>query len=351
MLVYLLLYVLMAGTAFLVRSQRRSWQFACVTGVFLALFIGGRSVVGCDYRAYEARFQWMYPRYVDWWDGFRMGEGGFHLVNLIARDFGWGFHGVVLICGVIYAWCLVRFSRLAPFPMALIAIAFPILIIQLGMSGMRQAIAVAFLMLAYVAFTQRSQWLTAMWVGVAFLFHSSAIILLPIAWLARRQMSLKYLIAALVLLAPIAGWLLGERLEVYNARYVEQIYGESSSGGAWIRYAVAVAPFLLMWWKKKFVEAAFPKLFPLLWLFMLATFALVLVGVVSTVALHRLTYYMFPVSLLALLCVVECAFSRSSRQLAWSIPFLVYGGYILFWFLLSRHGNICYIPYQSWLFP
>lgn len=347
--VYMLVYILAAGSAFLVRGARRSWHLAIATGAFLAFFIGGRHEVGCDFDAYVARFESLYPAQLSWWQGFQMGEGGFHLVNILARDLGWGFRGVVMVCGILYAWGLVRFARLAPRPMALVAIAIPILVIQLGMSGMRQATATAFLMLAYVAFTQRRQWLTAGWIGLAFLFHESAIAFLPMAMLARRQISAKYVMAGVLLLAPAAGWLLGDRLDVYGARYVSQIYGENSSGGAWIRYAAAVFPYGLLWWKRRKVKSAFPNLYPLLWLFMLITFSLVLVGAISSVALHRLTFYVLPVSLLTLLCVVECAFAPSSRRFAWAFPFAMYGIYILFWFTLSRHGTSCYIPYQNWL--
>jgi hypothetical protein len=347
--VYLTIYFLLSGIAYLFRSKRQSWALAVLIAPFLLLFIGGRYRVGCDFLAYQARFEEMYPASMGWLEGFRMGEGGFHLINLMARDFGWGFNGVLMVCATIYVACLLRFSRLAPRPLALIAIAFPILVMQLGMSGLRQAMATAFLMLGYVAFTQRRQWLTAAWVGVAYLFHESAIALLPMVMLARRQFSAKYLIAGVVLLAPLAGWFLGDRLEVYNDRYVDQIYGESSSGGAWFRYAACLAPFLLVWWKRRRLQAAYPDLHPLLWLFMLVTFALALAGLVSSVALHRLTFYVLPVSLLAFLCVVECAFASNSRRLSWTLPFLMYGVYIVSWFLLSRHGTVCYIPYESWL--
>ncbi len=349
MYLYLGIYFLLAVVAYLFRSKRQSWALAVMTGVFLALFMGGRYRVGCDYLAYRARFEELYPASVGWLDGLRMGEGGFHLINIMARDFGWGFNGVLMMCAVIYAYCLVRFSRLAPRPLAIIATAFPILVLQLGMSGLRQAMATAFLMLAYVAFTERRQWVTALWVVVAYLFHESAIALLPMAMLARRRFSTKYLIASVILLAPVAGWFLGDRLEVYNARYVDEVYGESSSGGAWFRYAAAVLPFVLLWWKRRRVEAAFPDLYPLLWLFMLITFALALAGVVSSVALHRLTFYILPVSLLAFLCVVESAFASNSRKLSWTLPFLMYGTYIVSWFVLSRHGTVCYIPYETWL--
>jgi hypothetical protein len=349
MIFYIGIYGILALAGFLIRSPRLSRYVAAFAGIMLVLLIGGREEVGCDYDAYLARFNWLYPPGFGQLEALFQAEGGFHWLNVLSRDLGWDFNGLVMICGVVYGFCLVRFARLAPRPMALVAIAFPILVVQLGMSGMRQAMATAFLMLTYVAFTQRRQWITAGWICVAYLFHQSAIFLLPMAFLARREISAKYLVGGIVLLAPLAGWLLGERLEVYSARYVEQVYGENASGGAWIRYLAAVLPFLLVWWKRRRVQAAFPELYPLIWLFMVLSFSLVLVGVISSVALHRLTFYVLPVSLLALLCVVECAFAPGSRRLAWALPFVMYGVYILSWFLLSRHGTSCYIPYQSWL--
>ncbi|MBW8312218.1 MAG: EpsG family protein [Rhizobium sp.] len=349
MYLYIGIYAALAFAAFFLRSRRASWQAAVAVGGFLVLFMGGRREVGCDYLTYESRFATLYPPGYGWLDALGDTEGGFQWVNVLARDLGWGFNGVIMLCAAVYGAALVRFSRLAPRPLALIAIAFPILVLQLGMSGMRQAMATAFLMLAYAAFSERRQWVTAAWVGVAYLFHESAIALLPIAFLARRQISPKYLVLGVLLLAPVAGWLLGDRFEVYSARYIEQVYGENASGGAWFRYAAAVLPFLLFFWKRRRVQAAFPGLYPLFWLFMVLTFALVLVGAVSSVALHRLTFYVLPVSLLAFLCVVESIFAPGSRRLARALPFAIYGLYILSWFLLSRHGTSCYIPYQSWL--
>jgi hypothetical protein len=73
------------------------------------------------------------------------------------------------------------------------------------------------------------------------------------------------------------------------------------------------------------------------------------VGLVSSVALHRLVFYVMPVSILALLCVADSIFQRHNRPVAIAIPFLAYGGYILMWFTLSKHSAACYVPYQSWL--
>jgi hypothetical protein len=204
-------------------------------------------------------------------------------------------------------------------------------------------------MLAYVAFVQRRKLRTAIAIFVASLFHVSAIAVLPMALLARSRISAKYLLLALVVLSPVAGLLLGDRMEVYSDRYVDQIYGENASGGAWFRYAYAALPFLLATWKRRLIERDFPDLYPLIRLFSFAALGLFGVGLVSSVALHRLVYYVLPVSLLCLLCVVEAAFSRSSRKAAWAMSFLAYGAYIGTWFLSSRHAASCYIPYQTWM--
>lgn len=349
MTVYLAIYALLAVTAYLTPSGKQSRALAALFGIFLVLFIGTRFQVGCDWVGYTLRFHNLYADIGSWIEGFQLGEGGFHLINLIAHDAGWGFNGVVMMAALIYVLALLRFSFLAPHPASLIAIAFPILIVQLGMSGMRQALATAILMLACVAFVKGRRLWTGGWIGIASQFHTSSIALLPISALARTNISTKYVVGAVLLLSPLAGWLLGERLDVYSDRYIEQIYGENASGGAWIRYAIASFPFVLLMWKRNRVAARFPKLYPLLKLFGLMCLGLLGAGLVSSVALHRLIFYVLPVSLLCLLCVTEAAFSIYNRRMARTLPFLIYGGYIVTWFTASRHATSCYVPYNSWL--
>lgn len=349
MILYFAIYFLLSTAAYLTYSRKRSGALGLAFGVFLVLFMGTRYEVGCDWWGYTIRFHNLYSDLGGWLEGFRQGEGGFHLINLISLDAGWGFNGVVFIAAIIFVVSLVRFSFLAPQPASLMAIAFPILVVQLGMSGMRQALATAMLMLACVAFVKGRKLVTGGWIGVASQFHTSSIALLPIAALARTNISTKYVLGALVLLSPLAGWLLGDRLEVYSDRYIEQIYGENASGGAWIRYAIVSFPFLILLLQRARVAARYPELYPLLKLFGLMCLGLLGAGLVSSVALHRLVYYVLPVSLLCFLCVSESAFSSDNRRLARALPFLTYGAYIAVWFVSSRHANSCYVPYDSWL--
>ena len=346
---YLAIYFSGALWAFFLRRRRLAVVAATIASLFLLILAGGRYEVGCDFLTYQSRFQYLYPSSFGWSAALSDGEAGFHGLNLLARDFGWGFEGVILLSSILTIAGLWRFSLLATNPLTLIVTAFPILVVQLGMSGMRQAAALGLLMLAYVAFTERKRLATALWIVSAFFFHTSAIVLLPIALLARTAVFARHVFLAVVVVGPIAAALLGGRMEVYTDRYVDQIYGENSSNGAWIRYFIAVIPFLLVVWKRKRVEVAFPRLFPLIWLFSYSMLALMIVGFVSTVALHRLTFYVLPVSLLALHCASVCLFKQDARVLARLLPLALYGMYFLGWFMTSRHASVCYIPYQSWL--
>jgi len=187
----------------------------------------------------------------------------------------------------------------------LIALFFPILIVQLGMSGLRQALATGFLMLALVEFVSGNRLKTALYILVGALFHQSVIIMLPLALVAGRQITLSRLLIALVVLGPLAFVILGERAEVYNNRYVAQVYGENSSSGALLRYGLAALPFLFLVKYRNKVKSAHPQIFNLMWVFSFICFAMLPLAFLSTVALHRMVYYILPVSSLALISVAS----------------------------------------------
>lgn len=348
MYLYLLIFWLGAGLAYVAASRRASLIQASVFGVFLMFFMGARGNVGCDTRTYAMRYDRMY-RDAGWMEMLEKPEALFNWLNMGLIRLGLSYQTLLMACAAVFSACLYRFSKLSSRPMSFMVLAFPVLVVQLGMSGIRQAMALAFLMLALVAFVNGRRLWVAAWIVMAWQFHSSVIVFLPIALLAGRQVSAVRLGFAMVLLSPVVAWFLGARLEVYSDRYVEQIYGENSSSGAWFRYVLVLIPFLVLEWKRRLVRQGHPEVYELLRLFSLITFALLPIGLLSSVALHRMVFYVMPVSILALLCVADTIFVRSNRRMAKWLPFLAYGGYITMWFLASKHSRACYVPYETWL--
>ncbi|MFN2334846.1 MAG: EpsG family protein, partial [Wenzhouxiangellaceae bacterium] len=118
------------------RSQRLSYLFA----LFLVLFAGTRYFVGCDYTGYEIRFEFLY-RQETWLSLLGQAEAGFHLINFAIIRLGLAYSDLLLVCSAIYLACLVHFAGLARRPLLVLVLLFPVLVLQLGMSGLRQALA------------------------------------------------------------------------------------------------------------------------------------------------------------------------------------------------------------------
>ena len=318
-------------------------------GTFLLIFMGTRYETGCDYWGYLVRFNYLYQdeNYLSY---LPAEEPGFHLLNFAIKSFGLDYVWLNVSASLIYLICLFRFARISPRPLLLIALFFPILIVQLGMSGLRQALAVGFLLLAFANYTEKNRILTALWILVAAQFHQSAYIFLPLALLVGRNISVGRIMVALILIGPVVGYLLEERAQVYHERYVEELYGENSSSGAIFRYALALIPALLFEKYKVRLRRVFTKSYDLMRLFSLITFALIPVGFVSTVALHRLTYYVLPISIYTLLNVSMVMPRRVgvSKKLLF-VPVLIFGAYVVVWFVWSKHASSCYIPYKTYL--
>lgn len=348
MSLYLGVFFISAFFARMFRKRKVSWLQAGFFGAFLMLLAGTRYHVGCDYTGYLNRFKDA-GRLTSWDTLLLAEEPAFNGLVLAIKEAGLSYDVLIVTVSCIYVVCLMRFASLARTPLAFLVLAFPVLVVQLGMSGIRQAMAVGFLMLALVSFTGRARLLTAIWVLVAAQFHASAIIFLPMALLAGRHLSTRRILVALIVLGPVVVYLLQDRLGVYSDRYVEQIYGENSSSGAWFRYALVVLPFIMLarWYRR--VEARFPETIELMRLFMLIAFVLAPIGLLSSVALHRLVFYIMPVSIITLLAVAETLAVIWRERAIRLAPFVVYGAYILVWFSLSGHASSCYVPYQSWL--
>ena len=349
MAVYTFTYFVLAFFAWSLRDRRVSWSLAIVAALFLALMAGSRYQVGCDYVGYLLRFQSVAAD-TSWVTVLAHEEPGFNGLVLALKKAGLTYDFLILIASCFYAFCLARFAILARSPLAFLALAFPVLLVQLGMSGLRQAVALGFLMLALMSFVRHQRLATAVWVLLGAQFHSSLFIFLPIVLLVGRRVSTQRILFALALLGPVVVFFLQSRFGLYSDRYIEQIYGENSASGAWFRYALVLLPFALLaiWYKR--VETRYPHLIELMRLFMLVTFVIAPIGILSTVILHRLVFYVMPVSIITLLAVAETVAVIWRERLIRLIPYVIYGSYIVVWFSFSRRASSCYVPYQSWLF-
>ncbi|MBY5974848.1 EpsG family protein [Ferrimonas balearica] len=321
--------------------RRRNTTFFVLTAIFLVWFMGFRYETGCDYLGYLQRWVYYYPP-TSLAQLFQSEEVGFSLLMGAVKALGLDYTWLNVAASAILVVCYTRFSSAHSFAPVILALLFPVIIIQLGMSGIRQALAGGFLMLSFNAFARKKRLWTAVWILVGMQFHTSVVMFLPIALIAGKQIKTLRLAASFAILGPIAGLLLADRFETYESRYIE---GAVTSGGAIIRYALILLPVPFFITYRARVRYQFPDVYPLLKMAVLMILALAPLTVLSSIALHRINYYVMPLSILLLVYVGAIAFRKARRGHMLAIG--AYGAYSLFWFLGSSHAQSCYLPYQN----
>lgn len=340
LLVYLGIYSGLALAA-IGNNFRRNTLFFTLAGVFLAWFMGFRYETGCDYFGYLHR--WIIFSPTDSLERLLQGEeAGFALLMGSIKASGLGYTWLNVAASAILVGCYIRFARAHPFAPLILALLFPVIIVQLGMSGIRQALAGGFLMLAFNAFARKEKLWTAIWILIGMQFHASVVMFLPIALLAGREVNTLRLAASLAILGPAAGLLLADRFDTYESRYFE---GTVTSGGAVVRYALIFLPVPLFVLYRQKIKRTFPAVYPLLKFGTLCILALAPLVVLSSIALHRLNYYIMPLSIL-IFVYTGAVMSKKPSHGHW-LGILAYGGYSMSWFLSSSHAQSCYIPYEN----
>lgn len=326
--------------------QNQTRAIVIALSIFLIWFAGLRFYVGCDFQAYTLRYE--QAVFSPWSKVLSDDEFGFGVLTAIFAKAGLPFSIFQAAVTTLIIGLYTKFALRHKDAIFVLALFFPILILQLGMSGMRQAVAVSLVLMAYNAYIDGKRIQIAIWIIFAFVFHNSAIILLPMAFIAGRDISLPRLVAGFVVLAPAAIFLLGGRIEVYSDRYIEQIYGSQESAGAGYRYIFTLIPVFVAISLRNRIKNRFPEVYQLILFGILFSLSISITAVISTVALHRLTFYAMPLSIIMALYTARVfPVDKVRVQIVW---LGLFAAYIVSWFVTSRHANVCYQPYQNFTF-
>lgn len=345
MLAYLGVYLWMSVVA-LAASERAQRVLVVFFGIFLIWYMGARDTVGCDWWGYLHRFRVIpvdQPFSAIFSD---FDEPGFWLLMKFVRENELHYMWLNFIATVIMVICFVVFCRAHRNSLLILTLLFPVIIVQLGMSGIRQGLAVGFLMVATVAWTRGRKIWTAAWILLGSMFHTSVLMFLPLAPMAGRKVTTKWLFGALAVLSPVVVFLMGDRVETYSDRYLDN--SEITSNGALIRFVLLLVPavFYLMFHKK--LKEAFPETVELMRVTTALTFSLIPVAIFSSILLHRVIYYVMPLSIVTFAGLATIAFPKMNRKFVLALPITLYGLYSASWFMSSFHAGYCYLPYQNY---
>jgi hypothetical protein len=312
----------------------------------LFLFSAFRYRVGCDWSGYyvqylsAADFEWSsipIIREPIWWailSLINLNDLPYPVLNIASSAIF--FIGVHVL------------ARRQPDPLGFLVLLWPILIINMPMSGIRQGAAIGLICVAFVSFIDRRPLKFAIWVALAGGFHSSALIFMLLFPLAVGRYTSKRLLLAAVLALPGAFFLASsDAAELATSRYVGT--GIDAGGAAFRVGILGLSAFYFFLFLRKKWLVTWPEDYSIVLIGAIGMALAFLLVPISTVIGDRFGYYLIPIQTMIFARVPFLPF-RENSALHSALPYLSLLLVFAVWSQLSTHFNECYIPYQTWIF-
>ena len=352
MLPYWFLFLVPAAAALSERARFRppgryaqSW---IAFWLLLTVLVGLRYQVGGDWGSYERQLQ----ATINLTFGQALQRGhdvGYFLLNWAATKLGFSVTSVNMVCATVFASGLTAFAKEQPRPWLAITVAIPYLVTVVAMGYSRQAVAIGFAMLAFSGLGANSAVRFAVWITVAAIFHKSAVLLIPIAILAKTKGRIWTTVWIGVVGVLLYYFLLAESVDGLMLNYVTAEY---QSQGAAIRVAMNAFPAIvfLMFRKHFKLEGAQRNLWTYLSLVALGFVILLFVSPSST-AVDRVALYLIPIQIFVLSRLPTAMQARFKAGEVVKVGVISYSALVLFvWLNFAAHA-VYWLPYKMMLFP
>ena len=344
MLIYWLIFAYFALGTVLTRQSPQSWRrrtpVLLMTGALLVCFtIGFRYKVGADWETYK--FLFTFAGYADLGRALQIGDPGYQFLNWSVQRMGGEIWIVNLVCAIIFTWGLYRFARAQPDPWLAFLVAVPYLIVVVAMGYSRQAVAIGIIM-AGLATIERgaSVYRFAIYVGMAALFHKTAVLVFPLVVFASDRNRLVNALAGIAGGILLYDLFLAGSVEGFVRNYIEAEY---SSQGAAIRVLMNFIPAVLFLSFRNRLE--FDDHERLIWIyFSLAALAMpvLLVLLPSSTAVDRVALYLIPIQVAVLPRLQYLFTSRGVGRFL----IVLYAAFVLFtWLNFATHAQY-WVPYR-----
>lgn len=308
--------------------------------LFLIIFVGLRSEVGGDWNTYLKIYNSS-----DAMDIistlYSLQDPAFYSLVKLSNFLGWGIYGVNLAISSIFFLGLSALMKKSNFKLLFLVIAMPYLIFVVSMGYVRQAAALGVLMHLY-AYINSHNPKTIYMLGiilVAFLFHKSAILLLPLALMLNFQFSF---IRTLILIPifAITGIILAYQLFLDYYHYAT---GLVQSNGAFIRQLMMLVPCLIFLRYRKIFSLYYDYRFlRLIVIIVISVFPLVFF---ASTAVDRALLYFYPIQMIILCRLPEFIIDQTMKALYIIGVCLAYFLALYVWMNFSDHAYL-WLPYK-----
>lgn len=312
----------------------------------LFLFAAFRFEVGCDWSGYLN--QWYVQEYSTYQDALLRSSPAWWSMIQGLQDLGLSYPWLNVASSAIFFLGVHALARRQPDPLGFLVLLFPILIINMPMSGIRQGAAIGLMCIAFSAFIDKKVIWFAGWTFLASTIHSSAIVFLLLVPLVGGSYSRKRLFLAALCAVPGAFALLsGNAAEEATSRYIGT--GVDAAGAVFrvgLLFVTGVTYFLILRKKWKY---SFPEDYKIASVGALMMCGMMVLVPLSTVIGDRMGYYLIPVQTMIFARIPYLPI-HGSKALYSAAPYVGLALVFLVWSSFSGLFEKCYVPYNSWLF-
>ena len=313
---------------------------------FLFLFSSFRLQVGCDWSNYLLQYEGY--RFAKWTSIIPSFTEPFYIAILrLVYFFDLSFMWLNVIFSGVFFYGVNKLALRQKDPFAFLLFLFPILILNMPMSGIRQGAAIGMMCLGFVAFMDKKLLSYIFFTFMAIGFHTSALIFLALAPFVHSQFSIKRLFLAVLLSLPMLFILYQSSIaEIISVRYLDTEY--EAAGAVYRLGSLLISSIVFFLFFKNKIKALFQKEYSILVLgFLIAVACFFMIPFSSTIA-DRFGYYLIP---LQAMFFAQIPYLKNLRyKFMWTaFPYILVSVIFMGWVSLSALFDICYDPYLNYI--
>lgn len=347
MIFYVVVFILLILLRYFLKGQPRTRAQVYPIVLFaLFLFSAFRFEVGCDWSGYY--YQYQAQAYSSFSPGQKLGEPLWWAMIEGIQWLGLPYPWLNVVASAIFFLGVHVLARRQPDPLGFLVLLYPILIINLPMSGIRQAAAIGVICIAFVAFMDKRLLRFLALTALATTLHNSAIVFLLLAPLVQGEFSKKRLaLAGLLALPGTLVLLSGEAAQLATSRYVST--GVDAAGAAFRVGLLIITGFAFFWLLRRKWQQACPADYKLVSIGSLLMLSMALLLPISSVIGDRFGYYLVPLQTMIFARIPYLPI-RFKKGLYSAAPYLGLALVFIVWTSMSGTFQKCYVPYDSWIF-
>ncbi|MEG3089316.1 EpsG family protein [Sphingomonas sp. PB4P5] len=277
------------------RGQARDARlvFFVVASTVTMLMIGLRFEVGGDWVAYMRTYEDIV--FLTLPNALQRSDPAYGALNWLSAQFDLGVTPVNLICGGLFTGGVARLAWKQPNPALAMLVAVPYLIIVVAMGYTRQAAAIGIVCFAIADASNQKLVRLVSLIGIAALFHKTAILILPIALVPILRRNFIFGFIGAVLFISLFVLILRDSSDRLITNYVQ---GDYDSQGAMIRVSMNVlAAGIFIAFRTKFEIEDFQKSFWMVCSILSIGSVAIFFVASATSGLDRISLYFIPLQL------------------------------------------------------